>query len=532
MLYNYNSYTLNEANKIDKLKQKISKWFPVEFVVDKALELHPKLAVWMINNIINDVAKEYQFENNIKSYEEARKYVIKHAKDKSINELFFDTWNKNSSKIRDIIDWVKSYGISDEDRKNLTKMSLDEAYEKATEWHSSLKAGGEMDIEEDGEILIQYDDGFYWVDLKTTNSDEEADCMGHCGRTDKGTTIYSLRRKLPNGKIACHVTSAVDDDEGIIYQMKGKNNTKPIDKYHKYIVDLLIDDKLKIKGFGREYSIEDDFSVEDLNKELRLKLHEKKPDIESIQFTEREIEDMFDRYLDNYYGPEYGDLEYGFNSVEWLYNLTDYETVMKCLTWNDKTLFNIIIKEYADLIWKEIGEIDYIKSYEEFRERYFEEFSSRIPAEKIAPRYNVEIDEKNVKLSAYDNWQLIFKVLNKDDILDIAKEYGIDIDIPEDEKWDEFVFEYEDDVESLLVLLFEDEKKIWEVLHDLFYNYGDLYGKQDEKSKRKKEIIRSVFDVWDWDAIRERISEEFSTEDKLREMEMNEYYEVMDDGYY
>ena len=68
------------------------------------------------------------------------------------------------------------------------------------------------------------------IDLKGDYSEDECNRMSHCGRSDKGT-LYSLRsyKYAPGKKYTLndsHLTAAINGD-GIVYQLKGKNNSKP-----------------------------------------------------------------------------------------------------------------------------------------------------------------------------------------------------------------------------------------------------------------------------------------------------------------
>jgi hypothetical protein len=164
---------------------------------------------------------------------------------------------------------------------NGNKSSLDdlnymEIYSKSKVWHDELKrGGGQVNYKETNPIILDFRDedgnGYYWVNLQTSNSSEECDRMGHCGRSGKGN-LYSLRSysQVPGGKFKVnksHLTAAIGED-GILYQLKGPKNAKPKEEYHKYILPLFDlqdeDDDYLIKGFGTEYASQQDFKLEDL----------------------------------------------------------------------------------------------------------------------------------------------------------------------------------------------------------------------------------------------------------------------------
>lgn len=177
-------------------------------------------------------------------------------------------------KITGIIDWIKT-GLNGniQDVKNV---DFDELVNMQDRWHKSLTAK-DYDFEyldENIPILDFRDDsglGYYWVKLKTNPCTEEAERMGHCGRSGKGD-LYSLRvneLKGQTGKVTNKslVTASIKD--GVVYQMKGRFNKKPSEEYYDYIVKLLLKKTpggdYMIKSFGSEYASKDDFNVINLD---------------------------------------------------------------------------------------------------------------------------------------------------------------------------------------------------------------------------------------------------------------------------
>ena len=178
-----------------------------------------------------------------------------------------------NEKVIAILDYIFS-PVRTGPELNFITSSFEQMYIEQEKWHKNLKADVSRIKIETHKIIKAYKDGFYWVDLETNNCREEAEAMGHCGRTSSDT-LLSLRQRTPYG-IQVHVTSAWDyapkdkTKYAVVYQMKGKNNQKPIDRYHPYIVDLLLDKNLipSIK-FSFEYSPKDDFHIYDV-KDPRL----------------------------------------------------------------------------------------------------------------------------------------------------------------------------------------------------------------------------------------------------------------------
>jgi hypothetical protein len=193
--------------------------------------------------------------------------------------------NIHKNELKAIFDYFLSPVRNIQKAINLVSASLQDMYEEQAEWHNNLKASGKIFTEE-GVIIKRFPDGYYWIDLRTNSSRVEADAMGHCGTTNSDT-ILSLRKRGESGFITPHVTVAIDYDDDYryyledgdgadgteemptysdIHQMKGKGNTKPVSAYHKYIVELLLDEDLGISGLAMdEYSPKSDFHLADLS---------------------------------------------------------------------------------------------------------------------------------------------------------------------------------------------------------------------------------------------------------------------------
>lgn len=154
----------------------------------------------------------------------------------------------NETTVNTIMEWLKFPNREQVDLKQIK--TLEEALDAAIEWHQTLQASGQI-TDESGEIIKQYPEGYYWIDLKTNNSPEEGNAMGHCGRDGKATTLLSLRDKKTKEP---HVTIAYNENDGTITQVKGKSNKKPIEKYMKFVIDLLKEMKSQNKFTGFRWS--------------------------------------------------------------------------------------------------------------------------------------------------------------------------------------------------------------------------------------------------------------------------------------
>ena len=218
-----------------------------------------KLSIWFINALI---------KQDFDSKEDAIRML---------NYKPFYIRSNYANGITKIIDWIRHPLVAG--TINLKDLTLQQAFEKAEEFHDDLKTlGGSIDYKEENKKLVQYDNEFYWAELPGNYSEEECNRMGHCGRTSKGDMLFSLRSDIPYGKghtlNDSHLTVAYNTQEGIIYQSKGKKNSKPSEKYFPYFFDLIM--RLPdFNGFGREYETAKDISFDDFSTDQLVKLYNK-----------------------------------------------------------------------------------------------------------------------------------------------------------------------------------------------------------------------------------------------------------------
>jgi hypothetical protein len=204
----------------------------------------------------------------------------------ALRKLVFraQSWINQFSSIKDYI----VVGLNG-NKSSLDDLNYMEIYSKSRLWHDELKmGGGEVNYKENNPIIIDFrnedGNGYYWVDLRTKDSKEECERMGHCGRSSLGS-LYSLRSYQQNGKYKVnksHLTASIGDN-GKLYQLKGPKNSKPSEKYHRYILPLFDvkneDDEYLIQGFGTEYETQEDFKLEDLPMETLKDLYRVRPEI-------------------------------------------------------------------------------------------------------------------------------------------------------------------------------------------------------------------------------------------------------------
>jgi hypothetical protein len=113
-------------------------------------------------------------------------------------------------------------------------------------------------------ILPLGNQGDWWL-LPTNSHKAESKVMGHCGTAGKAKNVLlSLRDKTP----IPWVTMEYDKDQGVLHQMKGRNNSKPANKFHYAILELLKSDLVNGIFTGQTYQPASDFSIFDMNEDL------------------------------------------------------------------------------------------------------------------------------------------------------------------------------------------------------------------------------------------------------------------------
>lgn len=183
--------------------------------------------------------------------------------------------------ITPIVDWIQHPMAGG--NINIRALNIEQAWEKAKEFHKELEklvGTGDINYVEKNEIFIDYNNGFYWAKIDDNFSLEESKRMGHCGRSNRSDTLFSLRENAPFDKKhtinKSRVTVGYNSEDGKIYQSKGNKNQKPAVEYQKYIYDLVT--KLpKFNGFESEYDAKTDYGIEDMSKEQVQNLHEISP---------------------------------------------------------------------------------------------------------------------------------------------------------------------------------------------------------------------------------------------------------------
>jgi hypothetical protein len=148
------------------------------------------------------------------------------------------------------------------------------------------RIGGKLNIvtpDENTVKVLDVGDGKAWYSLGRGSCSAEGKAMGHCGNVPSekpGDRVLSLRTEHKGAGSQTfhepHATFIVNG--GYLGEMKGRGNTKPAQRYHKAIADLLLHPKIKgIVGGG--YLHHQNFNIDDLEPEQKLRVLLAKPNI-------------------------------------------------------------------------------------------------------------------------------------------------------------------------------------------------------------------------------------------------------------
>ena len=144
-----------------------------------------------------------------------------------------------------------------------------------------------MDKLPEGKVIVKVSNEARWVALDKHGDEYEGKLLGHCGNQggDRSDTLLSLRvesKRFP-GFFEPRLTFVITP-HGILGEMKGANNQKPAQEYHKAIVALL--KQPMVNGLlGQHWLPPNNFSINDLSDEDFLELYQARPDLVKRQAT-------------------------------------------------------------------------------------------------------------------------------------------------------------------------------------------------------------------------------------------------------
>ena len=232
--------TINPTDIFEIKKEKDDKSIIIEKIglneenANFLIGLSPTFAVWLADSIVELTTKSNLYgsrDETIKALNESPNLVTQFRE-----------------RITGILDWLTHPTTR---KQNLRELTFAEAERKSEEWHDSLSiSGGEINYVEpiENTVIIEYpenDNGikYYWTIIPNANCSIEGNRMGHCGSSRFSTHLISLRSFQPflEDKTInySHVTLAINQPDGIFWQLKAQKNAKPAERYFPYIFDVL-----------------------------------------------------------------------------------------------------------------------------------------------------------------------------------------------------------------------------------------------------------------------------------------------------
>ena len=200
-------------------------------------------------------------------------------------ELFnHETW-EHFSNIQMVFGSFKMqhYAFYNKKKNKLEPKSVQEVFDAFRKMESDLQNDNKRDRYcSDGKPVLTFDDGWTWFGISEGFSAQEAAAMRHCGNGEGGRGDYLLSLRQPIEKQGVifwkpHLTFILNN--GYLGEMKGFANQKPHSRYHGYIENLLTHKIIKgISGGG--YLPQNNFSFDDLDQKVKIRILEKKPLLE------------------------------------------------------------------------------------------------------------------------------------------------------------------------------------------------------------------------------------------------------------
>ena len=259
----YDSLEYGKGGAVKSKKIITQKLGLTDEIADQLIGMSEKFAVWIANQQLDSLGRSYDLQNfgkkdehwewkDIpKEHRNSRKTTAEQLSNIKAVSLFSSSDPKvyRSQDYRQVLDWLQ-YPTTP--KQNLRELTMEQALVEAEEWHEALTTtGGDINYVEPEENVILHsypvdEQGveYYWIQMPTNFCDIESSRMGHCGRTGYDNNLISLRSKrqhLEGNTISdSHVTIAYSPNDGKFYQVKGKKNQKPAEKYHEKIFDLIM----------------------------------------------------------------------------------------------------------------------------------------------------------------------------------------------------------------------------------------------------------------------------------------------------
>lgn len=146
------------------------------------------------------------------------------------------------------------------------------------------------------ETLVDFGDGWVWVNLNENGCRAEANAMGHCSTgAHPGDINFSLRERVSRGSVSGwrpHMTFIWNERTGCLNEMKGVNNQKPDREYNERIISLLRHKKVRGINYNhRGYRPQMDFDpITDLEPSVAESLLQERPELFRVEtMLERDV---------------------------------------------------------------------------------------------------------------------------------------------------------------------------------------------------------------------------------------------------
>jgi peptidoglycan hydrolase-like protein with peptidoglycan-binding domain len=225
--------------------------------------IYDKLSVWIADSFLNELIKSGDY--NIPQGENPKRFVAQILSQNTPDST--SIWASNyRNKYNYIVHWFRA---PRREPINIRELDFNEAYAQAEEWHETLDAKKQSNYKEEGDVFIDYRNadgvGYYWVHLNKSYCSDEADRMGHCARSNSGKLI-SFRKINEFGEGESFLT--VDyRPGGVIGDFHRHGNNKPTARFHKQIVDFLINQTYPVTQLTRSgvHRYEANFQLSDLS---------------------------------------------------------------------------------------------------------------------------------------------------------------------------------------------------------------------------------------------------------------------------
>jgi hypothetical protein len=210
-------------------------------------------------SLINQLEHEFQKEKVKRLYVNGFDVIDLESEEQflKLKEIFYQYYKKEESKLDKTlsvsvvnnivnefehflslpIDNIKNYQFKNQKYSDI----IGEFKNYEREWKKSKEEL--ISYDSDDNVIIELSNNFYWVSLDKAYCSKEGKSMGHCGNSPRSGTddnIYSLRQLKSVGKEKYwhpFVTVTVDD-EGYVWEVKGRGNDKPAKRYIPYVVEL------------------------------------------------------------------------------------------------------------------------------------------------------------------------------------------------------------------------------------------------------------------------------------------------------